>query len=69
MESIDNAATQGVQILCFPETQTFGYRVDIAAADEPVEAFWVHTTRRCSPRWTRWPTNPEPGNTPSVSSA
>jgi predicted amidohydrolase len=41
MESIDDAATQGVQILCFPETQTFGYRVDIAAADEPVPVDWL----------------------------
>jgi predicted amidohydrolase len=33
---IDEAATAGVQILCFPETQTVGYRADITAADRPV---------------------------------
>ncbi len=33
---IDDAAAQGVQLLCFPETQTVGYRVDIANIDDPV---------------------------------
>ena len=32
----DRAAAQGVQILCFPETQTAGYRVDITPTDAPV---------------------------------
>jgi predicted amidohydrolase len=30
------AAAEGVQILCFPETQTVGYRADIVRADAPV---------------------------------
>ena len=36
---IDDAAQQGVQILCFPETQTVGYRADIVdpQAPSPVE--------------------------------
>ncbi|HSJ28071.1 MAG TPA: carbon-nitrogen hydrolase family protein [Acidimicrobiia bacterium] len=33
---MDEAAAKGVQILCFPETQTVGYRVDITPADRPV---------------------------------
>lgn len=33
---LEDAARQGVQILCFPETQTVGYRVDIATPEEPV---------------------------------
>lgn len=33
---IDDAGSQGVQILCFPETQTVGYRVDIAETSAPV---------------------------------
>ena len=33
---VDEAARQRVQILCFPETQTVGYRVDIATPDRPV---------------------------------
>ena len=32
---MDHASTAGVQILCFPETQTVGYRVDIAKVDTP----------------------------------
>lgn len=34
---IEQAAKERVQILCFPETQTVGYRVDIAQPDAPVE--------------------------------
>ena len=34
---IDRAAAAGAQIVCFPETQTVGYRVDIARPDTPVE--------------------------------
>ena len=30
------AAAEGVQIVCFPETQTVGYRVDIAPTNAPV---------------------------------
>src|SRR6188474_3375656 len=33
---LDAAARQGAQIVCFPETQTVGYRVDIATPDLPV---------------------------------
>lgn len=33
---LDEAATAGVQILCFPETQTVGYRADITEPDRPV---------------------------------
>lgn len=33
---IDAAARQRVQVLCFPETQTVGYRVDIATPEQPV---------------------------------
>lgn len=34
---LEQAAQAGVQIVCFPETQTAGYRVDITAADAPVQ--------------------------------
>jgi predicted amidohydrolase len=33
---VEDAGRQGVQILCFPETQTVGYRVDIATPELPV---------------------------------
>jgi predicted amidohydrolase len=33
---IDEAERRGVQVLCFPETQTVGYRVDIATPGQPV---------------------------------
>jgi predicted amidohydrolase len=33
---LDEAARQQVQVLCFPETQTVGYRVDIATPSQPV---------------------------------
>lgn len=36
LRDLDEAARRGVQILCFPETQTVGYRVDIATPDMPV---------------------------------
>jgi predicted amidohydrolase len=53
LEAIDNAAAQEVQILCFPETQTVGYRVDIASIETPVPVAWleeVHTevAARCA---------------------
>ncbi len=41
LEAIDKAAAQGVQILGFPETQTFGYRVDIAPTAAPVPVAWL----------------------------
>lgn len=34
---LEEAAKQKTQIVCFPETQTVGYRVDIARPDTPVE--------------------------------
>jgi len=33
---LEKAASAGAQIVCFPETQTIGYRVDIATPDRPV---------------------------------
>ncbi len=33
---LDDAARAEVQILCFPETQTVGYRVDVTTPDRPV---------------------------------
>ena len=36
LRMMNDAARQRVQILCFPETQTVGYRVDIATPDRPV---------------------------------
>jgi predicted amidohydrolase len=33
---LNEASHGGVQILCFPETQTVGYRVDIARPEQPV---------------------------------
>jgi len=37
MRFVEQAGAAGVQILCFPETQTVGYRVDITPTDAPVE--------------------------------
>lgn len=34
---LDDAHRAGVQIVCFPETQTVGYRVDISTPETPVE--------------------------------
>ena len=34
---LDRAAESGAKIVCFPETQTVGYRVDIATPETPVE--------------------------------
>jgi len=36
LSKLDEASKAGVQLLCFPETQTVGYRVDIATPDRPV---------------------------------
>lgn len=33
---LDQASRQDVQVVCFPETQTVGYRADITAANAPV---------------------------------
>ncbi|MBC7821217.1 MAG: hypothetical protein IAG10_30390, partial [Planctomycetaceae bacterium] len=35
---LEQAAEAQAQIVCFPETQTVGYRVDIARPDTPVES-------------------------------
>ena len=35
-EAFDEAAGEGAQVVCFPEAQTVGYRVDVTAADAPV---------------------------------
>lgn len=52
LDAIEQAARDNVRILCFPETQTFGYRADISPADAPVpveELDELHTrvARRC----------------------
>lgn len=49
---IDEAAQQNVRILCFPEAQTVGYRVDVTATDAPVpveqlEEMHNQVARRC----------------------
>jgi predicted amidohydrolase len=36
MRFLDQAGAAGVQVICFPETQTVGYRADIAPAHAPV---------------------------------
>ena len=40
-DAIDAAADRDVQILCFPEAQTVGYRVDIAPTGAPVPVAWL----------------------------
>lgn len=37
LEYLEKAAGLGVQIVCFPEAQTAGYRVDVTASDAPVQ--------------------------------
>ena len=49
---LEEAARRGAQIVCFPETQTVGYRVDIATPEMPVpvaelEELHEHVARRC----------------------
>jgi predicted amidohydrolase len=49
---LDEAAARGVQVVCFPETQTVGYRVDIATPDLVVppgqlEDLHQRVARRC----------------------
>lgn len=55
LAAIEEGADQGAQILCFPETQTIGYRVDIATPDAPVDSDWLGETHaeiahRCGER-------------------
>jgi len=50
---LDQAGQAGAQIVCFPETQTVGYRVDISTPDAPVDPEWLQDlhqriARRCS---------------------
>lgn len=49
---IEEAGKAGVQILCFPETQTVGYRVDVTPTDAPVQperlkALHAKVAKRC----------------------
>lgn len=49
---VEQAGAAGVRILCFPEGQTAGYRVDITPVDAPVEAvrlddLHARVARRC----------------------
>src|SRR5580765_3215881 len=49
---LDEAAQAGTQIVCFPETQTVGYRVDIATPEtcvQPAQLEDLHgrIARRC----------------------
>ena len=51
-EFLERAAAAQAQIVCFPETQTVGYRVDIARPDSPVEparltALHARLAKRC----------------------
>ena len=41
LEAMDRAGELEVRILCFPEAQTFGYRVDIAGTTEAVPVAWL----------------------------
>jgi predicted amidohydrolase len=36
LSKLDEAGRAGVQVICFPEAQTVGYRVDIATPDQPI---------------------------------
>jgi predicted amidohydrolase len=52
LRDLDEAARRGVQVVCFPEAQTVGYRVDIATPDLPGPAARLHelherVARRC----------------------
>lgn len=35
LETMDEAAREGVELLCFPETQLSGYRVGLLASEAP----------------------------------
>ena len=41
LDAFGEAAAQDVQILCFPEAQTVGYRVDVSPSDAPVPVEWL----------------------------
>ncbi|MFW6060901.1 MAG: carbon-nitrogen hydrolase family protein, partial [Phycisphaeraceae bacterium] len=49
---LEDAAAQHVQVLCFPESQTVGYRVDVATPEmdvpvERLEALHAEVAQRC----------------------
>jgi len=51
-EFLENAGRANAQVVCFPETQTVGYRVDISTPETPVEperldALHDKLARRC----------------------
>ena len=53
LQAMDEAAGHAVQILCFPETQTVGYRVDINSPEAIVPAEWLdeihaEVSQRCA---------------------
>lgn len=71
---VEEAGRQGVNLLCFPETQTVGYRVDIATPDTPcpvekLETLHARVAERCGKLGmacvlgTEMPA-PEPGSKP-----
>jgi len=41
LQAVDDAVAQRVQILCFPETQTVGYRVDLSSPEASVSSVWL----------------------------
>ncbi len=50
---VDEAGRQGARIVCFPETQTVGYRVDIATPEQPcpasqLDSLHAEVARRCA---------------------
>ena len=45
-EALDQAAAAGARIVCLPEAQTVGYRVDIVPADAPVPAARLEQVHR-----------------------
>ena len=53
LKYLDQAAAQEVQIVCFPEAQTVGYRVDIASPETPspvaaLESLHAEVAARCA---------------------
>jgi ribosomal-protein-alanine N-acetyltransferase len=71
LKFVEQAGQQGVQVLCFPETQTVGYRVDIATPEticppEKLDSLHQQVARRCGERGMACilgtETPPEPGS-------
>ena len=53
LKYLDQAAVEGVQIVCFPEAQTVGYRVDIASPEPPspvaaLDSLHAEVAARCA---------------------